>query len=71
MIDYINTYQAFNIITIEDPIEFIYHNKNSVFNQIQVGRDTPDFATALRASLRQDPNVILLGELRDLRCRRR
>lgn len=70
MIDYINTYRACNIITIEDPIEFIHQNKKSVFNQLQVGRDTLDFATALRASLRQDPNVILLGELRDLETMR-
>lgn len=66
MIDYINTYHAYNIITIEDPIEFVHTSKKSVFHQLQVGRDTPDFATALRASLRQDPNVILIGELRDL-----
>jgi twitching motility protein PilT len=70
MIDYINEFRACNIITIEDPIEFIHHNKRSIFNQMQVGRDTPDFATALRASLRQDPNVILLGELRDLETMR-
>lgn len=70
MIDYINTYQTNNIITIEDPIEFVHTNKKSVFHQLQVHRDTPDFATALRASLRQDPNVILLGELRDLETMR-
>ncbi len=70
MIDYINMYQAYNIITIEDPIEFVHVNKKSVFNQLQVGRDTTDFATALRSSLRQDPNVILLGELRDLETMR-
>lgn len=70
MIDYINVYRACNIITIEDPIEFIHQNKRSIFNQLQVGRDTPDFATALRSSLRQDPNVILLGELRDLETMR-
>lgn len=70
MIEYINTYHACNIITIEDPIEFVYKSKHSVFHQLQVGRDTPDFATALRASLRQDPNVILLGELRDLETMR-
>ncbi len=70
MIEYINTLRACNIITIEDPIEFTYQGKKSVFNQLQVGRDTPDFATALRASLRQDPNVILLGELRDLETMR-
>jgi twitching motility protein PilT len=66
MIDHINTNRVCNIITIEDPIEFVHQNKKSIFNQIQVGRDTPDFSAALRASLRQDPNVILLGELRDL-----
>lgn len=70
MIDYINSAQSANIITIEDPIEFVYQNKKSIFNQLQVGRDTPDFATALRAALRQDPNVILLGELRDLETMR-
>lgn len=70
MVDYINTYRICNIFTIEDPIEFVHSNKRSIFNQIQVGRDTPDFATALRASLRQDPNVILLGELRDLESMR-
>ena len=70
MINYINSLYACNIITIEDPIEFRHKSKKSIFNQIQVGRDTPDFATALRASLRQDPNVILLGELRDLETMR-
>jgi twitching motility protein PilT len=70
MLDYINTYRVANIFTIEDPIEFVHQNKRSVFNQIQVGRDTPDFATALKASLRQDPNVIMLGELRDLETMR-
>lgn len=70
MIDYINSQQACNIITIEDPIEFVHPYKQSVVNQLQVGRDTPDFSTALRSSLRQDPNVILLGELRDLETMR-
>ncbi len=70
MIHYINSTRACNIITIEDPIEFIHTNKKSVFNQLQVGRDTTDFATALRSSLRQDPNVILIGELRDLETMR-
>jgi len=70
MIDYINATQSCNIITIEDPIEFIHENKKSVFNQLQVHRDTTDFSAALRASLRQDPNVILLGELRDLETMR-
>jgi twitching motility protein PilT len=66
MVDHINMTRACHIITIEDPIEFIYQSKKSAINQMQVGRDTPDFATALRASLRQDPDVILLGEMRDL-----
>lgn len=66
MIEYINMTRHSHIITIEDPIEFIHKSKKSAINQIQVGRDTPDFATALRASLRQDPDVILLGEMRDL-----
>jgi len=66
MIAYINTFRTCNIITIEDPIEFIHTNKKSVINQIQVHRDAPSFSSALRASLRQDPNVILIGELRDL-----
>jgi twitching motility protein PilT len=70
MIDYINTFRSCNIITIEDPIEFTYQNKKSVVNQLQVGRDTLNFPSALRASLRQDPNVILLGELRDLETMR-
>lgn len=70
MIDYINTYRICNIFTIEDPIEFVHENKRSVFNQIQIGRDSLDFANALRSSLRQDPNVILLGELRDLETMR-
>lgn len=66
MIDYINTIRACNIITIEDPIEYIHTSKKSSINQLQVHRDTLQFSNALRASLRQDPNVILLGELRDL-----
>jgi twitching motility protein PilT len=70
MVDYINTYRACNIITIEDPIEFVFQSKKSVFSQLQVGRDTPNFAAALRASLRQDPNIIMLGELRDLETMR-
>jgi twitching motility protein PilT len=66
MIDYINTNEACHIITIEDPIEFTHHNKKSLINQRQVGRDTHDFTAALRSALREDPDVILLGEMRDL-----
>jgi twitching motility protein PilT len=70
MVDYINSFRSCNIVTIEDPIEFVHRSNKCVFNQLQVGRDTPDFATALRSSLRQDPNVLLLGELRDLETMR-
>lgn len=66
MVDYINTQRAAHVITIEDPIEYVHECKKGAINQIQIGRDTPDVATALRASLRQDPDVIMLGEMRDL-----
>jgi twitching motility protein PilT len=66
MIQQINATRAAHIITIEDPIEYIHTSKKSVINQLQVGRDTLDMDSALRASLRQDPDVILLGEMRDL-----
>ena len=66
MIDYINTNKGGHIITIEDPIEYVFEPKKCAINQIQVGRDTPDMSTALRASLRHDPDVIMVGEMRDL-----
>ena len=66
MIDYINSSRPCNIITIEDPIEYFHDNKKSALHQLQVGRDTHDVKTALRSSLRQDPDVILIGEMRDL-----
>jgi twitching motility protein PilT len=66
MVDYINQQQACHIITIEDPIEFTHASKKSLVNQREVHRDTHDFATALRSALRQDPDVILVGEMRDL-----
>lgn len=66
MIDFINATRSCNIITIEDPIEYIHPNKKSAVNQLQVGRDTRSMKAALRASLRQDPDVILVGEMRDL-----
>ncbi|TAL24656.1 MAG: type IV pilus twitching motility protein PilT [Nitrospirae bacterium] len=65
MIDYINTNRTNNIITIEDPIEFLHRDKRSIINQREVGADTESFAKALRAALRQDPDVILVGEMRD------
>lgn len=66
MVDYININDSCHIITIEDPIEFIHQSKKSLINQRQVHRDTVDFATALRSALREDPDVILVGEMRDL-----
>ncbi|WP_251372669.1 type IV pilus twitching motility protein PilT [Polynucleobacter sp. MWH-UH25E] len=66
MIDRINRTRHEHIITIEDPIEFIHQNQNSVVSQREVKRDTVSFSSALRASLREDPDVILVGELRDL-----
>lgn len=66
MIDYINATRAAHIITIEDPIEYLHTNKRSAINQIQVGRDTPSVDAALHASLRQDPDILLVGEMRDL-----
>jgi twitching motility protein PilT len=66
MVDYINTHQSCHIITIEDPIEFKHTSKKSLINQRQIHRDTRDFNAALRSALREDPDVILVGELRDL-----
>ena len=65
MIDYININRTNNIITIEDPIEFLHRDKRSIINQREVGTDTESFSKALRAALRQDPDVILVGEMRD------
>ncbi|HET7435587.1 MAG TPA: PilT/PilU family type 4a pilus ATPase [Thermoanaerobaculia bacterium] len=62
----INHADSRHIITIEDPIEYEHRNVNAVIEQIEVGRDAPAFASALRAALRQDPDVILVGEMRDL-----
>jgi len=66
MIDRINSLRAEHIITIEDPIEFLHRDKKGYVNQREIGVDTPSFSAALRASLRQDPDVILVGEMRDL-----
>ncbi len=65
MIDYINGHRRAHIITIEDPIEFLHRDKKSIINQREVGVDTRSFADALRSALRQDPDVILVGEMRD------
>jgi twitching motility protein PilT len=66
MIDAINVENDDHILTIEDPIEFLHKHKRSIVNQREVGSDAPDFALGLRAALRQDPDVILVGEMRDL-----
>src|SRR5881275_3699485 len=66
MIDRVNSTRPEHIITIEDPIEFLHRDKRGFVNQREVEVDTPSFASALRASLRQDPDVILVGEMRDL-----
>jgi len=66
MIDHINTNMDHHIITMEDPIEYYHYHKKSIVNQREVGTDTPSFEEALRRALRQDPDVILVGEMRDL-----
>ena len=65
-IDWINSNFAHHILTIEDPIEFIYKNKNCLVRQREVGEDTNSFSNALRSALREDPDIILVGEMRDL-----
>ncbi len=65
ILDFINATMPVHIITLEDPIEYVYEDKKSVINQREVGTDTHDFSQGLRRALRQDPDVILIGELRD------
>jgi twitching motility protein PilT len=65
MINYINETQQSHVITIEDPIEFLHRNKKCLFNQREVGSDTKGFKHALRSVLRQDPDIVLIGEMRD------
>jgi twitching motility protein PilT len=65
MIDHINSTYAKHIVTIEDPVEFMHRDKTSIINQREVGEDTESFARALKRVLRQDPDVILIGEMRD------
>jgi len=66
MIDLINSTRNEHILTLEDPLEFIHENKMALFNQRQIGEHSDSFSTALRAALREDPDVILVGEMRDL-----
>ncbi len=65
MIDHINEHTSSNIVTIEDPIEFLYKDKKSIISQREVSSDTSGFTSALRSAFRQDPDVILVGEIRD------
>ncbi|HMD68911.1 MAG TPA: type IV pilus twitching motility protein PilT [Chitinivibrionales bacterium] len=65
MIDHINVNASVNVVTIEDPVEYLYKDKKSIIAQREIGPDTISFANALRASFRQDPDVILIGEIRD------
>jgi twitching motility protein PilT len=65
MVDFINATKDVHIVTIEDPIEFVYSNRKSIMTQREVGRDTKNFPQALKFALRQDPDVILIGEMRD------
>lgn len=66
MVDYINTTRCEHILTIEDPIEFVHSSKKSIVHQRELGQDTRSFANALRSALREDPDIILVGEMRDL-----
>jgi twitching motility protein PilT len=66
MVDYVNTNRDMHIITIEDPIEYFHDHKKSIVTQREVGSDVPTFAEAIRRALREDPDVVLLGEMRDL-----
>lgn len=65
MIEYLNTIEALRVITVEDPIEYVYSNKKCIISQREVGKDVPDFNVALRQAMRMDPDVILVGEMRD------
>jgi twitching motility protein PilT len=65
LVDLINTQRHDHVVTIEDPVEFVHLNRSCIIEQIEVGHDTPDFATSLRSILRQNPDVILVGEMRD------
>jgi twitching motility protein PilT len=65
LIDIVNTRRAAHVVTIEDPVEYQHPNRSAIIEQIEVGRDTPDFAVTLRSIMRQTPDVILVGEMRD------
>ena len=65
MVNHLNQQREGHILTLEDPVEFVHHSERCLIQQREIGRDCPSFSSALRAALRQDPDVILLGELRD------
>jgi len=65
LLELINTNRHDHVVTIEDPVEYVHLNRSSIIEQIEVGHDTPDFASSLRSILRQNPDVILIGEMRD------
>lgn len=65
LVDLVNTHRRDHVVTIEDPVEFLHSNRQSIIEQIEVGRDAPDFASSVRSILRQNPDVILVGEMRD------
>ena len=65
LVDLVNTHRHDHVVTIEDPVEFLHTNRQSIIEQIEVGRDAPDFASSVRSILRQNPDVILVGEMRD------
>lgn len=66
MVDWINNHRDCHIVTLEDPIEYIHHHKKSIINQREIGHDSNSYSSALKSVLRQDPDVILIGEMRDL-----
>jgi twitching motility protein PilT len=65
LVDLVNTLRRDHVVTIEDPVEYLHSNRMSIIEQIEVGRDAPDFASSVRSILRQNPDVILVGEMRD------
>ncbi|WP_088103710.1 type IV pilus twitching motility protein PilT [Halalkalibacter urbisdiaboli] len=66
MLDYVNDNMSKHILTLEDPIEYVHHHKRSLINQREIGQDSSSFSVGLRAALRQDPDIILVGEMRDI-----
>lgn len=65
MLEYLNELRTDHLITIEDPIEFVFQEKKCIISQREIGHDTRSFANSLRAAMREDPNIIFVGEIRD------